>query len=288
MFDGLQGLGQRLLADGFSTPFLNIPMTYMNDSLSSIHNILSRINKQIQTNSVFQKDYFPPLVFAFTGTGNVSIGAREIFEQLPHEYISVKELPNLQQDILTNKRKRNILYGVVVKVQDYIRLKTISATSQVNYFEKKHYYTFPDQYISDFHTKVAPYITVLVNGLYWEDRFPRLLTKLQIRELRKVYGVKNGLKLVIDISCDVQGSVEFLSHSTVIERPFYTYIPEDDVDVESVDAKGILMLGVDVLPTEIPRDASHHFSSCLIDLIPPLLLSKGSTNSSDMNDLPPE
>ena len=33
-----------------------------------------------------------PLTFVFTGTGNVSQGAQEIFQDLPHEYIPVSAL----------------------------------------------------------------------------------------------------------------------------------------------------------------------------------------------------
>ena len=38
-------------------------------------------------------------VIAFTGSGNVTKGAREMFELLPHEYVTAKELPNLQLEV---------------------------------------------------------------------------------------------------------------------------------------------------------------------------------------------
>ena len=36
-----------------------------------------------------------PVVFAFTGNGNVSKGAQEMFKLLPHEYIDASELATL-------------------------------------------------------------------------------------------------------------------------------------------------------------------------------------------------
>ena len=36
MIDGLQGLGQRLLAEGYSTPFLNVPMSFMHEDLDKV------------------------------------------------------------------------------------------------------------------------------------------------------------------------------------------------------------------------------------------------------------
>lgn len=38
-----------------------------------------------------------PLTFIFTGTGNVSQGAQEIIRELPHEYVSIEELPKVAQ-----------------------------------------------------------------------------------------------------------------------------------------------------------------------------------------------
>lgn len=38
-----------------------------------------------------------PLVFVFTGSGNVSQGAQELFEHLPHEFVDVATLPKVAQ-----------------------------------------------------------------------------------------------------------------------------------------------------------------------------------------------
>ena len=45
-----------------------------------------------------------PLTFVFTGSGNVSQGAQEIFQNLPHEYIPVSAL----QKVADHGGKRNI------------------------------------------------------------------------------------------------------------------------------------------------------------------------------------
>lgn len=36
-----------------------------------------------------------PLTFVFTGSGNVSQGAQEIFQDLPHEYVEPEHLPKV-------------------------------------------------------------------------------------------------------------------------------------------------------------------------------------------------
>ena len=66
-------------------------------------------------------------------------------------------------------------------------------------------------------------------------------TKKQLFALRST-GNKN-LKIIADITCDVKGSFEFLSHTTTIEKPFFTYLAESDTEFEGVEKSGVLMLG---------------------------------------------
>lgn len=59
--------------------------------------------------------------------------------------------------------------------------------------------------------------------MYWEKRFPRLLSTKQLQEL-----MKNGCPLVgvSDITCDIGGSLEFVNNSTSIEKPFFRWYIE--------------------------------------------------------------
>ena len=93
--------------------------------------------------------------------------------------------------------------------------------------------------------------------------------------------------MCLDITCDVGGSIEFLTKSTTINNPFFAYIPEGDESLDSVGPDSILMLGVDILPTELPKDSSDHFGTALMPFLPPLLASTGSQSPGE-DDLPPE
>ena len=59
-----------------------------------------------------------------------------------------------------------------------------------------------------------------MNCIYWESRFPRLLTNGQ---LQSVVGLHNRLIGVADISCDIGGSIECVKRTTSSENPFYRY-----------------------------------------------------------------
>ena len=210
------------------------------------------------------------IIFAFTGNGNVTKGSKEIFELLPHEYITTEELPLIREQVEQGLRCGKKVYGVSVTLDDLVRLKKVkdvngckheqnqhskieneskvlSSTSSNKSMKRKickfHYYSNPDQYESIFHSTIAPHVSVIVNGIYWDFRYPRLLTKKQLVTLRSTGN--NNLKVVADITCDVTGSFEFLSHTTNIEKPFYTFLPESDTDLDGVDKNGVLMLGME-------------------------------------------
>ena len=274
MVSAIRGLGERLLCLGYSTPFLNMGSAYMYPSLEKAKEAMGDVGDLIKTNGL--PNDFGPCVFAFTGNGNVSRGAQEVFQRLPHEWVTVEDLPNLPN-------RTDIVYGVVVEEEGLVRRKDQDAP-----FSRKEYYENPDLYEARFHEDVAPYVTCVVNCTYWDHRYPRVLTKQQLKDIREGQGNKK-LIAISDISCDIEGSVEFLTKSSYIEAPFYMYDPIDDVTSDSLDGPGILMCGVDILPSELPRESSMHFGDAMMEYVGPLSSSDGSLSFEEQaSTLPPE
>jgi alpha-aminoadipic semialdehyde synthase len=71
---------------------------------------------------------------------------------------------------------------------------------------------------------------------------------------------------VSDISCDVNGSIEFLDRTTSIDNPFFEYDPSQKREVKA-NGNGITVCGVDILPTEMPRESSSHFGDALCPIL---------------------
>src|SRR5210317_1055337 len=69
-----------------------------------------------------------------------------------------------------------------------------------------------------------------------------------------------SLFAVGDISCDVNGSIEFLEHTTTIDKPFFSWNPLTNEATDEIASDGIAIMGVDILPTEISVESSKHFS----------------------------
>ena len=207
-----------------------------------------------------------PLVVGIPGKGNVSRGVQHALSQLgddvvqmvePHELEGLSKLAGTRGDHLFK------VFGCVIPL-DY-QVQSIGATSHTP-VDRNEYYAYPDNFQPVFHELVAPHLTMLATTMYWDRRYPKLLTNDQLAAIRA--GGNERLLAVADITCDIDGAVEALTRSTSVEDPFFLY------DVEArregprgVDGNGVLMMGVDILPAELPREASEHFGQALLPFI---------------------
>jgi len=83
MINALRGLGERLLGQGFSTPFLNIGSSYMYGSFEDARRAVLQLGDAIRSRGLPEE--LAPFVFVFTSNGKASRGAQEVFELLPHQ-----------------------------------------------------------------------------------------------------------------------------------------------------------------------------------------------------------
>ncbi|DBA04445.1 TPA: hypothetical protein N0F65_010041 [Lagenidium giganteum] len=251
MIAGFRGVGERLINLGYSTPFVNVGSSYMYTDLERAKEAVEQAGKLIKQEGL-PKD-LAPMTFVFTGNGNVSKGAQEIFRLMPHQMVHPSELPNLPRD-------NRVLYGTVVEHDYMVRPKEAGREAS-----RDDYFANPHQYEPIFHDQVAPHASMIVNCMYWDDRFPRLLTRDQIADLRRSGNKK--LLGIADISCDIGGSMEFLEYSTEIERPFALYDTEKRMMVDELDGDGVMMMSVDILPSELARESSQHFGDKLLEYV---------------------
>ena len=220
----LRALGERLLAGGYSTPFTSMGSAYMYPSLDAARAAVSECGESIAAHGLPAE--VAPLTFVFTGDGNVSRGAQEIFALLPHEWVTPAELKALGDG--TKAADPHKLYGCVVDAPDMVRRIEGGAAA----FEFAEYINHPELYRSVFAEEIAPHTTVLMNCAYWDARYPRVLSEQQLAAQ-----ASSRLLGVGDISCDIGGGIEFLRKSTTIEAPFFTYDPVTGTHRAGIDAE---------------------------------------------------
>ena len=107
-----------------------------------------------------------------------------------------------------------------------------------------------------------------MNCIYWTVKYPRLLTK---DFLKKNFSEDFKLKVVGDISVDINGAIEFTEKSTNPDNPVFIYNPITDEIKDGFIGKGVAVMAVDNLPCEIPKESSEKFSNSLINLVPSIV-----------------
>jgi len=257
MINTLWALGRRLEEENIENPFSTLRQARNYSTLEEACQELRRVAEVIRTRGI--PEILNPLVVGFTGYGNVSQGAQDIFDILPFRSI---EPDALEGRTLNDTASRHVLYKVVF--QEKHMVQSIDG-SQL--FDLKEYYSEGvKKYRSQFYRHL-PRLTVLVNGIYWDARYPRLMTHEDCRNLWKGT-VPPKLKVIGDITCDPEGSIECTIESTSPDDPVYVYDPRNGAISHGFKGWGPLIMAVDILPTEIPYESSCYFSSVLRTFIP--------------------
>lgn len=257
MVSGLWALGQRLKQEGISTPLQEIRQAKDYGSLKQAKEAIGRVGKKIAKDGL--PSQLTPMLIGFSGYGNVSQGAQEIFDELPHKEIEPEELAS---SATATYADNHVLYKVVFKEEHMV--ESIDPNQP---FDLQDYYDYPKKYRGIFH-RYLPHLTYLVNCIFWTPDYPRLITKDDIRKLYSSPQPK--LRGIADISCDIEGSIECLVKCTDPANPTYVYLPDKDTIVDGFSGNGPVILAVANLPSEIPLEASAYFSSVLKDFIPQL------------------
>jgi alpha-aminoadipic semialdehyde synthase len=278
MIDTLYGLGIRLQeVDGLATPFLEIKQSCDYFDLQEAKTAIKKVKETIQHEGLPKE--LCPIVIGFLGYGNVSQGAQSILDFLPVKEVAPEDLADLVNNPDEEECKK-YLYKVIFKEEHMVEPKD-SATI----FDLQDYYDHPEKYKGVFAKKYLRYLTVIVNGAYWSSKYPRSITKQDIKEL---YSADNPprLRIIGDISCDLFGGIECTMRISYIDRPFYVYDTITDSTIDGIKGKGPAILAIDHLPTEIPRDASEFFSETLLPFIPTIAKANYNGTLDEANFTP--
>jgi alpha-aminoadipic semialdehyde synthase len=135
-------------------------------------------------------------------------------------------------------------------------------------FDLQEYFAQPELYES-INDSYLEFGHLYMNTIYWSPANPTFVSKKRVHELY-ASGLQRPL-VVGDITCDIEGSVEFNIRATDPGNPIYTWDPIKDEYNEGYDEPGVTVLAVDNLPCEFPRDSSGFFCDQLMQLSEELL-----------------
>jgi saccharopine dehydrogenase (NAD+, L-lysine forming) len=191
-----------------------------------------------------------PLVVAVTGNGRVSKGSLEYLDMVGAIPCTLDECLALPHESPDDRTLR------VLHLSDEVLYEW---AGQHRRFSFDHYVQNPERYVCK-GAMYLPFVKALINGLYWDERFPRLLDD---STLRRMFAQETISPVIGDIACDIKGGVEWTVLATQNDEPSFVYDPVTNTHKLGVEGRGVAIMSVDNLPTALPRDASVDFSKAL-------------------------
>lgn len=194
-----------------------------------------------------KRQIIPPIKIVVTGTGKVGSGVKEILLAMKIKEVSV-------ENFLTKKFTQPVF--TQIDVLEY------NKRSDGQKLDTKDFYNNPSEYESDFErfTKVAD---IYISGHYHANAAPQILSQkmLQANDC--------AIKIVADVSCDVNGPIACTLRASTIEDPLYGYLPSENKEVDVFHPAAIVVMAVDNLPCELPKDASEGFGEMFTQHVVP-------------------
>jgi alanine dehydrogenase len=193
-----------------------------------------------------RKVTLPPVKIILTGAGRVGKGAMETLDTAGIRKVSAF-------DFLS----RNFDEPVYVQLSsgDYHTRRA------GGHFNREEFHKSPDHYDSLF-AVFAKVADILIAGAFWNPKAPVLFT----RQIMMESDFK--IRIIADITCDIEGSIPSTKKSTTIPDPIYDYDPQTDrTGPPFQNDNFVTVMAVDNLPCELPRSSSEEFGRDLIDRI---------------------
>ncbi|WP_339893752.1 NAD(P)-dependent oxidoreductase [uncultured Algibacter sp.] len=189
----------------------------------------------------------PNIKILLTGSGKVSNGAQEMLDAMSIKSVSV--------DGYLNNTFNEPVY-CKIDVLDYNKRKDGSVIDVFDFFNN------PQDYESNF-MRFAKVTDYYIAGHFYGDGAPYLYTRENVKS--KDFNIK----VVADVSCDVDGPVATTLRASTIADPIYGYDPESEKEIDYKDDNAITVMAVDNLPCELPQDASEGFGEQFLQHVIP-------------------
>lgn len=193
------------------------------------------------------KGQLPAIKVVLTGKGRVSNGAKEMLDGMGMREVSVEDYLNMTFE--------EPVY-VQIDVLDYNKRKDGVVKDMYDFFNN------PSEYEGDF-MRFASVSDFYIAGHFYGDGAPYIFSRADAKKERF------KIKVVADVSCDIDGPVASTLRPSTIADPIYGYNAatesEDDYKKDGV----IAVMAVDNLPCELPNDASVGFGESFSEHVIP-------------------
>ena len=233
-YAGIVGAYNGIRAFGIKFELFNLPKA---NTLESKSDLISKLRRSV----------LPPIKIVVTGHGKVGNGAKEILDAMKIKQVTIENF--------LSKTYAEPVY-VQLDVLDYNKRKDGKPS------DKNDFYNNPTNYTSNFErfTKVSD---IFMAGHFYANDAPEILS----RQMLMANDCK--IKVVADISCDVYGPIACTIKATTIAEPLFGYLPIENKEVDVFHPAAIVVMSIDNLPCELPKDASEGFGEMFMEHVVP-------------------
>jgi len=242
--------GQRLVAFGRYAGIVGAYNGFraygLKEELFNLSKAETLINQKDLIDSL-NKIKLPNIKIVLTGKGRVSNGAKEMLDAMhikevaPDDYVtnSFNEPVYTQLDVLDYNKRRD---GKVIDMYDF--------------------FNNPTAYKGDF-MRFAKVSDLYIACHYWDKNAPFIFSREDAKS------DDFNIKVIADVSCDIDGPVASTIRASTIADPIYGYNPVGEIEVDYKDDNAIAVMAVDNLPCELPNDASVGFGENFLEFVIP-------------------
>ncbi|MFT5256491.1 MAG: alanine dehydrogenase [Polaribacter sp.] len=233
-YAGIVGAYNGFRAIGLKTAAFSLPKATSLDSQQELITVLNNIE-------------LPNLKILLTGNGKVAFGAKEMLDAM-----------NIKKVSVTAYLSENFNESVycLVDVLDYNKRKEGNNTTN------RHFYNHSEAYVSNF-MRFAKVTDFFIAGHFFGNGAPYLYSRENAKS------TDFNIKYVADISCDVDGPIASTLRASTIADPIYGYNAQTASEVDYKDKDAIVVMAVDNLPCELPKDASEGFGEMFLENVIP-------------------
>ncbi len=200
-----------------------------------------------------RKVQLPAIKIILTGGGRVAKGAMETLDSAGIRKVNAKDF--------LNKSFEEAVYVQLGSADYHVR-------KGGGEFNRDEFHRQPELYDSNF-IPFAQAADLLIAGAFWNPKAPKLFAREDMQQ------PSFRLKVIADVTCDIDGSIPSTKRPSTIVDPIYDYDPQADQVRDPLSGPSyVTVMAVDNLPCELPRSASEEFGRDLIDkIIPALVIS---------------
>jgi len=185
-----------------------------------------------------------------TGGGRVAGGATEILE--------AAGIPRVDPD---DYMKREYSHPIYTRLDPWHYTRRRDGSD----FEFTHFISNPEAYENAF----LPYgarTDMFIACHFWDPKSPTFFAREDLTSSDL------PIKIIADISCDINGPIPSTIRASTIADPYYGYDPVTGGETDPFNREAITVMAVDNLPGELPRDASADFGTALVEHVIPELM----------------